>query len=148
MYYTYTFRHGIYPKLYLNNRSLPPVKRVLRTTNKYLDILTRSSTYPAYAHNSQSPNTKWPFPTSSTVSNFWAYETPQQTPAVWIPAKAYMDLMWGATKISDINHIQWFQSKVLRTSFKAPYCRVSNCTLHSYLKTPCLWNSQNSLQTF
>jgi hypothetical protein len=41
----------------------------------------------------------------------------------------------GAAKISNINHIQRFQSKILRTVSNASYY-ISNKSLHSDLKIP------------
>uniref|UniRef100_A0A2S2PN47 Putative RNA-directed DNA polymerase n=1 Tax=Schizaphis graminum TaxID=13262 RepID=A0A2S2PN47_SCHGA len=51
------------------------------------------------------------------------------------PIWTYGIQLWGAAKISNINRIQRFQSKTLRTILKAPFY-VSNHTLHSDLKIP------------
>ncbi|KAF0739505.1 Uncharacterized protein FWK35_00029447 [Aphis craccivora] len=51
------------------------------------------------------------------------------------PIWTYLIQLWGSAKMFNINRIQRFQSKTLRTILKAPLF-VSNHTLHSDLKIP------------
>lgn len=128
---TFTLRQGICQTLFLNNQPLPSAQCI-----RYLGVnIDRRLTWSAHIKNKvRSLNDRLrllrPFLTSTNMNlstKLLLYKL------LLRPIWSYGIQLWGSAKISNLNRIQRFQSKVLRIISKAPFY-VSNNSLHSDFK--------------
>lgn len=130
---TFALRHGVCPTLYLNNQPLPPAQCI-----RYLGILIdrRLTWKPHIISKTRTLNDRFRLLRPLLTSKHMKLSNKLLLYKLLLrPIWTYGIQLWGAAKISNINRIQRFQSKTLRTILKAPFY-VSNHTLHSDLKIP------------
>ena len=126
---TFTTRKGKCPSVYLNNKPLPQVDSV-----KYLGIhLDKRLTWRSHIWAKRKQLGL------KMRSMYWLIEKKSQLSAknkillyktILKPIWTYGIQLWGTAKISNIQIIQRFQSKVLRTIANAPWYVTNEC-LHS-----------------
>ncbi|KAL4143538.1 hypothetical protein QTP88_005857 [Uroleucon formosanum] len=130
---TFALRQGVCLTLYLNNQPLPPVQCI-----RYLGILIdrRLTWKPHIISKTRTLNDRFRLLRSLLTSKHMKLSNKLLLYKLLLkPIWTYGIQLWGAAKISNINRIQRFQSKTLRTILKAPFY-VSNHTLHTDLKIP------------
>lgn len=133
---TFSLRSQICPPVYLNNNPIPQSNEV-----KYLGMtLDRKLNWRSHIWlkrqqlNLKLNNLNWLLGRKSKLSlknKLLVYKV------ILKPVWTYGIQLWGTASSSNIEILQRFQSKVLRTLTGAPWY-VSNLTLHRDLKVPCV----------
>jgi len=123
----------ICPTLYLNNQPLPPAQCI-----QYLGIfIDRHLTWkPHIISKTRTLNDCFRLLRPLLTSKHMKFSYKLLLYKLLLrPIWTYRIQLFGTAKVSNINRIQRFQSKTLRTVLKAPFY-VSNHTFHSNLKIP------------